>query len=77
MTVVSFFPHGATQTEGEDDGQQLDGNDNDHGANYDVEIILYQHDQLVVAPGVHVGVLLAGILDAGGFLRLYESGVSG
>ena len=57
MTVISLFPHGTTETEGEDDGQELDGNDNDHGSNDDVEIVLYQHDQLVVATGVHEGVL--------------------
>ena len=44
MTVISFFPHGAAETEGEDDRQELDGDDEDHGANDNVEIVLYQHD---------------------------------
>ena len=57
MTVISLFPHGATETEGEDDRQKLYGNDNDHSSNDNVEILLYQHDQLVVTTGVHVGVL--------------------
>ena len=57
MTVISFFPHGTTQTEGEDDREQLNRNDNDDGSNDNVEIFLYQHDQLVVTTGVHVGVI--------------------
>ena len=61
MTVISLFPHGTTETEGEDDGQQLDGGHHHHGPDDDVEILLYQHYQLVVAAGVHVGVILAGI----------------
>ena len=44
MTVISFFPDGAAETEGEDDRQELYGNDEDHGANDNVEIVLYQHD---------------------------------
>ena len=67
----------STETEGEDYRQQLNGNDNDHCANDNVEIVLYQHDQLVVAAGVHVGVILAGIPDAGWLLGLYESWVTG
>ena len=44
MTVISFFPDGATETEGEDDSQELDRNDNNNGSNDDVEIVFYQHD---------------------------------
>ena len=44
MTVISFFPHGATETEGEDDSQELNRYDNNNGSNDNVEIVLYQHD---------------------------------
>ena len=73
MTVIPFFPHGTTQTEGEDDREQLNRNDNDDCSNDNVEIFLYQHDQLVVTTGVHVGVLQAGSSDAVLVLRYYES----
>ena len=76
MTVISFFPHGATETEGEDDSQELDRNDNNNGSNDNVEIVFYQHDKLVVTASVHVRVVLGGISDAGWFLWLYKSLVS-
>ena len=73
MTVISFFPNGATETEGEDDSQELDRDDNNNGSNDNVEIVFYQHDKLVVTTSVHVRVILVGISDALWFLRLYKS----
>ena len=75
MTVISFFPHGTTQTEGEDNREQLNGNDNDDGSNDNVEIFLNQHDQLVVTTGVHVRVIQGGSSDAVLVLRQNESSV--
>ena len=73
MTVISFFPNGATETEGEDDSQELNRYDNNNGSNDNVEIVFYQHDKLVVTTSVHERVILGGISDALWFLRLYKS----
>ena len=72
MSEISLLPHSSAQTEGEDDGQQLDGGHHHHGPDDDVEILLYQHYQLVVAARVQVRVVHVGVLNAVWICWLYE-----
>ena len=77
MTEVPLLPNRPAQAEGEDDRQQLDRGHEDHGPDDDVEIVLDQHDQLVVAARGHVGVVNVWVLDAVWLGRLDEDLVSG
>ena len=76
MTEVPLLPNRPAQAEGEDDRQQLDRGHEDHGPDDDVEIVLDQHDQLVVAARGHVGVIDVWVLDAVWLAGLYEYLVS-
>ena len=76
MTEISFLPDSPAETEGEDDGQQLDRGHQDNDSDDNVEIVLDQHDQLVVAACGHVRVVNVGVLDAVGLSWVYEDLVS-
>ena len=76
MMVVLFLAHSATQTEGEDDGEELDGGHHHHGADHKVQVLLNVPGQGVVAAVVDVGVGLGGAPDTVGVLGLQQCLVS-
>ena len=76
MMVVLLLAHSATQAEGEDDGEELDGGHYHHGADHKVKVLFNVPGQGVVAAVVDVGVGLGWAPDAVGILGLQQCLVS-
>ena len=60
MSVIAVVAHGLAQAEREDDAQDLHRDDPHRHPDDDIQVVDQRFVDLIVAPGLHVGVARAG-----------------